>query len=136
MSAFTNYLEDALLNHTLRNVAYTSPTNVWVALFTTPTTEGGGGTEVAGGSYARIPAVVLAGNFGGFTAPSGGACSNTNDIVFPTATAGWGTVTHAAIMDASVAGNMLYHGPLAASKTVNNGDTLRFLSGSFVVGLN
>jgi len=40
------------------------------------------------------------------------------------------TVTHLGLWDASSAGNFLWSGSLAASKTVNSGDTFTFLSGN------
>lgn len=125
MSAATDYLEDNLLNHILRNVTYTSPATVYVALFTTATTEAGGGTEVTGGGYARQAAT--------FAAPSGGSTSNSAAITFGPATAAWGTVSHAAIFDAAVAGNMLIHGPLTTPKTVGVGDTTTFAVGALTV---
>lgn len=126
MDAKTDYLEDALLDHVLRNTAYTSPTTVYVGLFTAdPTDTGSQANEVTGGSYAR-QAVT-------FGAPSGGTVANTGIITFPTATASWGTVTHAAILDAVSAGNMLYKGALASSKTVDNGDTVSYAIGALTV---
>lgn len=125
MTAMTNYLEDELIDHVLRNLAYTSPTTVYAALFTAAPGEAGGGTEVTGGAYARTAVT--------FGAPSAGATDNTADVTFPTATANWGTVTHVAIMDASTAGNMLLYGALTASKVVNNGDTFKFNTGDLDV---
>jgi len=118
MAEFTDFLENKIIDHLLRNQAYTPPATVYVALFTTATTDAGGGTEVTGGSYAR-QAVTL-------TAASGGASSNNADITFPQATADWGTVTHCALYDAVSGGNMLMHTALDAPKTVNNGDTFKF----------
>lgn len=125
MSAATDYLEDALLNHILRNVAYTSPTTVYAALFTTATTEAGGGTEVAGGGYAR-QAVT-------FAVPTGGSTSNSAPVTFGPATAAWGTVTHFAIMDAVSGGNMLIHNALTTPKTIGVGDTATFATGNLTV---
>lgn len=51
--ALSNYLADALLDHTLRNTAYTSPTTVYLALYSVATDADDAGTEVTGGSYAR-----------------------------------------------------------------------------------
>lgn len=121
----TDYLENAVLNHTLRNVPYTPPTTIYLAAFTSPTTDAGGGTEVAGNGYAR-QAVT-------FGAPSGGAVANTNIVTFPVASpAGWGTVTHAAVFDSLTGGNMLRHGALTAAKTINAGDALTFQVGQVV----
>ena len=123
MADLSNYLENALVNHVLRNTALTSPTTVYLALYTAVTdAEAGTGTEVSGGAYARQAAA--------FDAPSNGVTQNSATITFPTATANWGTITHAAIMDAATAGNPLTAiKALAASKTVNNGDVIRFLAG-------
>ena len=125
MAEFTDYLENKIIDHMLRNQAYTPPSTVYFALFTTATDDTGGGTEVSGGSYAR-QAVTLG-------AASGGASSNTADITFPQATADWGTITHVALMDAETGGNMLMHSPLDESKTVNNGDTFKINAGDLDV---
>ena len=128
MSAFSNYLEAALIDLTLRGQAFVPPATVHVALFTTDPTDAGSGTEVSGGSYARN-AVSTA---GGFTA--GGA--NVADITYAAATGSWGTVTHFGIFDAASGGNLLYHGPLQTPKTVNSGDTFRFPAGTLIITLN
>ena len=127
MSAISNYLENALVNATLRNTAYTSPTTVYVGLFTTDPTDAGSGTEVSGGSYARQSAT--------FAAPSNGASSTSADVTFPQATANWGTVTHFGVFDASSAGNLLYHGALTTSKTIETGDVFKISSGNLTVTL-
>ena len=128
MSAMSNYLEDALLDHSLGTAGHTSPTNIYLALFTDDPTDAATGTEVVGGSYART---VLT-----FNASSGGSAANTAVVTFPTATANWGTITHMAIYDASSGGNMLYHGPLATSKTINNTDIFQVSAGNLVIALN
>jgi hypothetical protein len=125
LAALSDYLENAMLNEVLRNVGYTPVATVYLALFTTATTDAGGGTEVTGGSYAR-QAIT-------FGAASGGTCSNTGAVTFTSMPAA--TVTHAAIMDASTAGNMLFHGALTASKTVGAGDTLTFAIGDIDASL-
>lgn len=96
----------------------TRPPALYVALFTAVTdAEAGTGTEVTGGSYARVNLSGLIG------APTNGAGSNSGVITFPAPTANWGTVTHFAIMDASLAGNAVsVIKALAASRVINNGD--------------
>src|SRR5690348_2471636 len=95
--AFSTYLKNALLNATIRNVTYTSPAIVYLALFTTDPGAGNTGTEVTGGSYAR-QAVT-------FSAPVAGPgtsqqCVNSGDVVFPQATASWGTISYWGLYDA------------------------------------
>lgn len=121
MAEFSNYLENKIIDHMLRNQAYTPPATVYVALYTTDPTDADTGTEVSGGAYARQSA--------GLSAASGGASSNAADITFPTATANWGTITHVGLRDALTGGNLLMHSPLDASKTINNGDTFKINAG-------
>lgn len=125
MAEFTDYYENKIIDHMLRNQAFTPPSTIYLALFTSAPSDAGGGTEVSGGSYAR-QSVTL-------SAASGGASSNSADITFPQATADWGTVTHCALMDAASAGNMLMWTALDASKTVNNGDTFKISTGDLDV---
>jgi hypothetical protein len=118
MAALSNYLENALINATLRNTAFTSPTTVYVGLYTTDPTDANTGTEVSGGSYTR-KAVT-------FGAPSNGVSTNSAAVTFDAATASWGTVAFMGLLDASTGGNLLYHGALTASKTVGSGDVFVF----------
>lgn len=115
MSALSNYLENKLIEHTLRNTAYTSPATVYLALYTTNPTDADSGTEASGGSYAR-QAVT-------FAAASNGSVANSGVITFPQATADWGTITHFGVLDALTTGNLLFFGALSSSTAVNNGST-------------
>ena len=117
----TDYLEQKILNHVLRNIAYTPPAAVYLALFSNATTDAGGGTELSGLGYARQQAT--------FGAPSGNQVQNSSQITFPIATGTW-SVTNGAIFDAPTGGNMLYHGPLTASKVINATEQLIFPIGT------
>ena len=121
----TNYLETALINHVLRNTAYTSPTTIYVGLFTVAPTESGGGTEVSGGAYARQSVT--------FTAPAPDSTANDADVIFPIATADWGTVVAFALFDAPTAGNMLYIADLTASREILTSDQFKFPSSQLTV---
>jgi hypothetical protein len=127
MAEMSNYLENALINVTLRATSYTAPTTVYVALYTNDPTDADTGTEVSGTSYARQSVT--------FGAPSNGATTNSAAVEFPQAGGSWGTVTHIGIRDASTAGNLLYHTALDASKTIATGDVFRIASGSLSVTL-
>lgn len=126
-SQMSTYLQNAVINATLRNTSYTSPATVYVGLFTSTVTAGGSGTEVSGGSYART--AVTTG------APSSGAASNSANVTFPTATASWGTVTYMGIYDASTGGNLLYFAPLTNSKTIDIGDVFQFSTSNITISL-
>ena len=127
MAEMANYLENALINGTLRGTTYTAPTTVYVALYTNDPTDADTGTECSGTSYARQSVT--------FGAPSNGATTNSAAVEFPQAGGAWGTITHIGIRDASTAGNLLYHTALDASKTIATGDVFRIASGSLSVTL-
>jgi hypothetical protein len=127
MAEMSNFLENALINATLRNTTYTSPATVYISLWTSDPTDAGSGTEVSGGSYART-AVTMG-------APSNGVSLNSADVTFPTATASWGTVGWIGINDALTTGNLLYHTPLDTSKTIDSGDIFKISTGNLSVTL-
>lgn len=121
MSQMSDYLEGQLRAHIFRTASFAKPTALYVALFTAAPSDAGGGTEVTGGSYARVNLAPLDANW---TAPdgTGGLTDNAAAITFPAPSANWGSITHFAIFDAASAGNMLFWGALTTPKTVNNGD--------------
>lgn len=127
MASFSDYLKTALLNATLRGTSYTSPSTVYVGLFTTDPTDAGTGTEVSGGSYARQSAT--------FAAPASGVSATSAYVQFPQATASWGTITHVGIFDALTGGNLMYHDALLLSKTIDTGDVFKISSGQLTVEL-
>ncbi len=128
--AMSDFLEDTILEMVLNSVAYSEPASVYIALFTAAPSDSGGGTEVTGGSYARVQ--VTAGFTVSGVATRGG---NTSAITFPTATANWGVVTHVGLFDASSGGNLLFHGALTSSRTVESGDTFEFAADALGVTL-
>ncbi len=123
----SNFLENALINATLRNTTYTSVATVYVSLWTSDPTDAGSGTEVSGGSYARTAVT--------FGAPSNGASLNSADVTFPTATASWATVGWIGINDAATSGNLLYHTALDTAKAIDSGDIFKISTGNLSVTL-
>ena len=128
MAEMSNYLENALINATLRNTSYTSPATVYVGLYTTDPTDANTGTEVSGGSYARTAVT--------FGAPSNGSATNNAAVEFPQATAAWGVVGWIGILDAASGGNLLYHTALDVSKTIDTGDIFKISVGNLTVTLS
>jgi hypothetical protein len=127
MAEISNYLEDALINGTLRATTFTAPAAVYVSLHTADPTDAGTGTEVSGGSYIRQAAT--------FAAPSNGSSATDADVTFPQATGNWGTIGWIGIWDADTTGNMLYHTALDASKAIDTGDIFKIATGSLTVTL-
>lgn len=136
--ALTDFAENKLIDATLRAQAIGTPATWYVALYTTCPTDSTGGTEVTGGSYARVAVTAGLAAFAGTqsagstTASSGtgGTTSNNAAWNFTTPTAGWGTVTCWAITDASTAGNIWIYSALTTSKTINSGDSVSFAIGA------
>jgi len=126
--SFSDYLEDKLLKHVFTNTAYTSPTTIYVGLFTVAPSDTGGGTEVSGGSYARKSASFT-------VSGTSTLATNSASIEFDTASASWGTIVAVALFDAVTTGNMLAWADLTASKTIDTGDVLRIPSGDLDITL-
>lgn len=127
MAEMSTYLENALINATLRNTSYTSPSTVYVGLYTSDPTDANTGTEVSGGSYARV-AVTMG-------SPTDGVSTNSAAVEFPQASGSWGTVGWIGILDASSSGNLLYHTALDTSKTISSGDIFKIAIGGLSVTL-
>ncbi|KIL35174.1 hypothetical protein SD71_16250 [Cohnella kolymensis] len=128
----SNFLATALLNQVFRNIDYARPNTVFLALYTSDPTVVDTGAEVEGGAYARQPIT--------FSAPSVAngkeTIRNNAEIVFPIASADWGTVTHLGIRDAANGGNLLYFGPWTAARTILSGDRPRVLLDSLTLTLS
>ena len=129
MSAKTDYLENKWIDHTFRGIAWPMPTILAVGLFTAAPSDAGGGTEVAGGGYARAALNPSATNWTntqasgtGASSGTGGQTSNAVVVTFPAPTGAWGVATHWGIFDALTGGNPLYVAPLTTPKTINSGD--------------
>lgn len=123
----STYLANKLLDHSLGTASYTMPTGVWIALYTDDPTPADAGTEVSGGSYARIAVT--------FDAAAAQATQNAAQLTSVKATGDWGVISHIGLRDAAAAGNLLWHGALTASKPVSTGDYFRIEDGDLDVAL-
>jgi hypothetical protein len=127
--SFTDYLEDKILKHVFTNTAYTSPTTVYVGLFTVAPSDTGGGTEVSGSGYARKSAAFT-------VSGTGTLATNSSAIEFDAATGSWGTIVAIAVFDALTTGNMLAFADLTTSKAISSGDVLRIPTGDLDITLS
>lgn len=125
----SDYLEAALIGHVLRNVAYTSPTTVYLSLHTADPTDADVAGELSGDGYARQACA--------FDAPGAtdGLTQNTAAEAFTAAGGDWGTVTHIGIYDALTGGNLLFHGEMTYAKSVDDTKTLTFDAGDLTITL-
>lgn len=135
MAGKSNYIENAVINYIIHGTAMPTISNLYIALFTADNgLEAGTITgEVSGNAYARfqIDGVTYT-----MTTASGTTNESSNNEVFPFAAASggnWGTITHAALMDASSGGNVLYSGALTSSVQIDDGQQFQFDIGAFKV---
>ena len=121
----SNYLEKGFLN-VLRGVTFTAPAKCYLALFLNDPGEAGtAGTEIAYPGYARKEIA-----FSEPAASNGGiGIQNLSDITFAAPADPAGTVTHIAIMDSLVGGNMLARGELNESLVIGANEPPVFLAG-------
>jgi hypothetical protein len=137
----SDYLENKLVDQLFRGQSAPTTTTLYVGLLTAAPSDTGGGTEVSGGSYARVAVTSSLANWAGTQAAAstvassgtGGQTSNNAAITFTTPTASWGTVTHFGIYDAASSGNLMFWGALTISKTINQADTVTFPAASLSV---
>ena len=142
--AFSDYVENKVVDLLFRAQAFTAPTTLAVGLST-----GAGCTDATyanevpnSNGYARVSitaaltAFKSTQNDNTASTGTGGVTSNTAAVNFPTPTgAGWGTVTYWFIADSATygAGNLLICNALTTSKTINAGDTVSFAIGALTI---
>jgi hypothetical protein len=140
MSAASNYLENKLLDHTLKygTAPYTGAGTIYLALFNNTSTNAAANLEAgtltdeistSGTAYARKTVT--------FATASGGSSATNATVTFDAATASWGSVTHVAVMDGGTAGsgNVLFWGAVTTAKTIDSGDTFQVTSGNLTISL-
>jgi hypothetical protein len=139
MASLSDSTINKLIDFYFRGVTVTPPTTLYAALFTVAPTKAGGGTEVAGGSYARVGLACTATNWaatnaaGSTASPSTGTSDQTSNnaaITFPTSTASWGTIVACGLYDAATGGNLVSFGSLSA--TIGSGVTPSFAAAALV----
>jgi hypothetical protein len=137
MSAFSNSLENKLIDHVFRAATFAKPAALHVSLHTADPTDAGRD------AYARAALApsdtnwtATQGGTSGASSGTGGQTANAVAVTFPAPTAAWGVVTHFGIWDAASAGNLLFQGALTTPKTINSGDAApTFAIGALTVTL-
>lgn len=133
---FSNYAENETAELWFRGQNKTAPAGTWLALFTTDPTDAGTGTEVSGGSYARVKVNVDGSTQPYWNAPSNGSVNNNGTVQYPQATANWGTVSHVGVYDSASGGNLIAHGALDTPQSIDLGDTALFDNGQISVAID
>lgn len=125
VAAFTQYQQDKAVKHLFNDVSWTSPSGVYLAIFSNMPTEAGGGTEAVGYTRLRVDTGMSFGAAGSGRYSNGSLLSITD--------APDGTWVGAATFDAATSGNMLTFGPLTSPKTTTDG-VIPFPTGNIILG--
>jgi hypothetical protein len=137
----SNYLEQRMINATLRGDNFTAPNvaDLHLALFVgDPTDANTTAEEVGEAWYERKPT-------GNWTSPSldtegrtrtDNAAPITFDAVENADPNHTITITHVGIYDSAVAGNLMYHEALTTPKTLEVGDVISFATGALILRLD
>lgn len=125
----SDYLANSLIDLIWRGQSYVWPANLYAAYTTTTPTNSAGGLEPGVGGYARqaIPSTLA-----GWTPTQGGLVTDASSgtggrigqqaaVTFPAPSANQGVATHGELLDAVVAGNLMFWRALSASKTIAAG---------------
>lgn len=139
--AFSDYVENKVVDTLLRGQTFPTIATIYVGLSTSACSDSAFGTEVAGNNYSRVSVTANMTNWAGTqsagstsaSSGTGGQTSNNAAINFPTPSGSWGTVTHWFLADASTSGNILICDDLTTSKTINSGDTVSFAIAALTV---
>lgn len=126
--------EAVILDHIFGISTWTPEATFYIALFTAAPSDSGAGTEVSTGVWTNYARVAMTRN-GTLWSRSVSNVSNVSAIDFGTAaiTGTAPVVVAFAIMSASTAGSVRYWGDLTSSKTINNGDPVKFNAGELDV---
>lgn len=130
MSSFSAYLEDAIADWISGSAMPTAPTTTYLALYTSEPKDDDSGTEVTGGSYARQS---ISYGLPGSVTDTGTTMAINANIIFPTATGTWGSITHFGVFDALSGGNLLFFGSFTVAKLIESGDTYSVASGDLSI---
>lgn len=139
MSKFSDYLENKILDSTLRGQPFPTITTAYLGTFTgDPTDTGSGSTENTwantGGTVAYARQAMT------FGTAVNGVVNTTAQIQFPAfqtdvPAVSSLSVAYIGIFDAATGGNLLYHTDLATAKTLTQDDVLSFAVSGVTVTL-
>ena len=129
MSEFSRYYKDQVIDHLFRGVPFEPPRTVYCGLFIQPPSyDEPDGVEVARtGNYGRVPIKL--------TPAAGGHSENAEAVVFPRATAAWGTIRAGGIFDAARGGNLLAVTDIGTPRLVEPLFTVDLLPGILVIDI-
>jgi hypothetical protein len=133
--SISNWLEQKIGGYALLAEAFAQPETLYLALFCSDPGEDASGTEVSAGDYARLQ--VDAGDVNWERVPATvNQVRNKIAFQFSPTTSAWGTVTHFALFDSAVGGNLHWYGELDAPVTITPNRIPYFPAGTLIVSVS
>ena len=134
MTALSTYAELKTLDLLFKATAFSTP-NAYIGLFTTSPTDSASGTEASGSGYARIRIDDKMSS--ATSGADNSSITNSSPITFAAASGGsFGTITHVGIFDAISSGNLLAHGALNASKSIDDEDVFSISASNLTITID
>lgn len=125
--SYTAHSASRLIRHKFGGESYPPPTTLYVGALIGAAGFSSGGTEPSGGGYARV---AIANTLGNWPASSAGIKTHAIDILFPKATAAWGSVVQVGIFDAPSGGQLLRYATLPSPRPVSAGMAMLLTPGT------
>jgi hypothetical protein len=131
MESFSDYLENAAVDHAFKGTPLAQPTHLYIALCKSTITDEHTGVdlpgEVAGGGYIRRQC-------DSWNPATSGTITNATKIVFPVATSTWGMLTDFAVVDDSTGGHVYGYGKIDPPGNIGTGRQIEFWAGDIELG--
>lgn len=121
MNNFSNYAENAILNHSLRGINYIKPSSYWYALFSEhPGENGDPGSELFSGEYDRVEVINDRKNFPQCSPNGAPSKTNGKEIFFPLASGSQGKAKYWGLYNAPRQ-TIQFYGTTTSSSSVITG---------------
>lgn len=130
MASFSDYAENAILDHALSDGAWTEPAACYLALCTVVPTDASTGSTITEANYTGYARKEIATT--DLSAAASGSKTNSGAITFAACTAGTSTVIGFAICDAATVGNIIMWGTVT-SKVIDTSNTPATVAASALV---
>lgn len=127
------YLQNKLLGATLCSSTFTSPTTIYIALFTAlDTTQFGSVVTEVSTPLGYTRQLVT------FGVPSGTAYNTKNNLAatYGAANTPWGGIQYVGLYDTIAGGNLLYWAPLTTVRTITTADVFQVPTNNLVVTMD
>jgi hypothetical protein len=134
MASFSDFLENAVLDHIFGDGALTVTAPVYLALCTSVPTDASTGSTIVEANYTGYARKSIAA--ADMSAAASGSKTNSNAITFAACTSGSSTIIGWAICDAATAGNVLCWGTCTSTVISATQTPATIAVGALVVNLD